>query len=141
MTRPFKFLEDVSNESILFAITDEHPQTMAVIVSCMQPEQAAYVIEGLAPERQLTVIRRMAMMRQVEQVVLEIIGKDFYEQVSRQDYVNVGGIDTVAEALLYVDAGTTRNIMENLEQDDPELVEVVKEQMRIENNLRKFTRK
>jgi len=140
MIKPFDFLEDVSNESILFAITDEHPQTMAVIVSCMQPEQAAYIIEGLAPERQLAVIRRMAMMRQVEQVVLEIIEKEFYEQVSHQDYVNVGGIDTVAEVLLHVEQEAVGNIMGNLEQDDAELVEVVKHQMRIVKNVRGLNR-
>ena len=53
--KPFQFLESVSNESILFAITDEHPQTVAVILSCMQPVQAAYIIEALAPEEQLSV--------------------------------------------------------------------------------------
>ena len=137
---PFDLLKEISNESIFVALTNEHPQTVAVILACMQPKQAAYIIEGLAPERQLAVIRRMATMRQVERVVLEIIENELYKQVSNQDYVHTGGIDTVAEALLYVDIGTTRNIMENLAQDDPELVEVVKKQMHITKNLGKFNR-
>ena len=137
MSSPFRFLESVSNESIFVAITDEHPQTIAVILSCMQPSQVAYIIEALPPERQLAVIRRMAMMRQVEQAVLAIVEKEFYEQVSNQDYVNIGDIDAVAEALFYVEPETASNIMENIGQDDPDLVELVKNQMRVRRERRR----
>ena len=140
MTKPFKFLESVSNESILCAITNEHPQTVAVILSCMQPVQAAYIIEALAPEEQLSVIRRMALMRQIERRVLEILEKELYEQVSNQDYVNLGGVDTVAEALILVEPETTSNIMENFSDEYPEFVEVLKNQMRLAKNLYKLNR-
>jgi len=126
MTKPFQFLGLVSNESILVVLTNEHPQTVAVILACMKPSQAAYIIEALHPERQLAVIRRMATMRQVERVVLEIIEKEFYKQVSNQDYVNIGGIDTVVDTLLHVEPETTSNIMKNLVEDDPDFVELVK---------------
>ena len=66
---PFKFLAKASKESILCAITDEHPQTIAIIVACLQPAQAACIIDGLPPERQLAVIRRMAYIRQIDPVV------------------------------------------------------------------------
>jgi len=140
MTKPFQCLDTVSNESILVAMTNEHPQTMAVIISHLQPEQAAYIIESLPPERQLAVIRRMAMMQQVERVVIEIVERELYRQVSNQDYVNVGGIDAVVETLLQVEQETVSNILENLSQDDPEFVEIIKDQMRIAKGLRAFNR-
>ena len=75
-------------------------------------------------------------MRQVEQLVLEIVEKEFEQCVSNQDYVNVGGVDTVAEVLRYVKYGMVDNIMGNLEQDDPELVVAIKTKMRIVKNMR-----
>jgi len=133
-------LESASNESIFVAIVNEHPQTMAVILSCMQPKQAAYIIGALAPERQLAVTMRIATMRQVDHAVLVIIAKEFEQCVSNQNYVNVGGVDTVAETLCHVEQGTVSSIMENLEQDDPELVAAIKMQMRTAKNIRELNK-
>jgi len=102
----------------------------------MQPKQAACIIEALHPERQLAVIKRIATMRQVERVVLEIVEKEFYKQVSSQDYVNIGGIDTVVDTLLHVEPETTSNIMENLAEDDSDFVAVVKNQTCLAKGLR-----
>ena len=137
MSSPFKFLESVSNTSVLFAINNEHPQTIAFILSCVQPRLAAYIIETLPPYRQIDIIRRMATMQLVEQAVLTIVEKEFYHQVSHQAYVITGGIDTVVEVLFYVETETTSNIMENLAQDAPDFVELVKNQMRIAKSFTK----
>ena len=52
------------------AIVNEHPQTIAVITTCLPPARAAHIIEGLPPERQLSVIRRIASLRQIELAML-----------------------------------------------------------------------
>jgi len=129
MTTPFEFLKEIDNENILFAVMDEHPQTLAVILSCMQPSQAAWIIESLPPERQLAVIRRIVTLKRVEWAVLTLLEEELMKKVSNKKYVKLGGIDNVAEALTLVEPGTCKNIMENLGQDDPELVEDIEHSM------------
>ena len=137
-TTPFKFLAKVSNESILFAITNEHPQTIAVIAACLSPAQAAYVIDGLPPERQLAVIRRMAFIRQIELEVIKIVEEELKMQIADTKFVKIGGVDKVAEALAVIDHGTGKNILENLAQDDPDLVDEIQVAMRVNKAVQKI---
>jgi len=137
MSTPFEFLKEIDNESILFAVTDEHPQTIAVILSCMQPSQAAWIIESLPPERQLAVIRRIVTLNRVEWAVLILLEEELMKKVSNKKYVKLGGIDNVAEALTLVEPGTFKNIMENLGQDDPELVEDIEQSMHVVQTIQK----
>ena len=138
---PFKFLAKVNNESLLCAITAEHPQTIAVIVSCLQPTQAASIICGLPPERQLAVLTRIASIRQIDLAFIKIVEEELKMQVANQKFINIGGIDTVAEVLAVIDQGTSKCIMENLAIDDPELVEEIKQSMRVVDTIQKLEQK
>ena len=137
-TTPFKFLAKVSNESILYAIQNEHPQTMAVIMSFLSPAQAAYIIDSLPPERQLAVIKRMAYIGQIELAVIKIIEEEIKMQLADKKYVKTGGIDNIAEVLTVIDQGTSNNILENLTMDDIELVKTIKQSMRVVKTIQKF---
>jgi len=140
MKAPFQFLKYLDNECILFAIMDEHPQTIAVIVSCLQPAKAAYILERLVPERQLAVISRVASMRQIEVAVIELVEKELMAQISDRKYIRLGGIDNVADALTDIDPGTSQNILENLEQDDPDFVKELKQAMDVIRIIRQRER-
>jgi len=137
MTVPFEFLSDVNVETILMNIADEHPQTIALVLSCVRPAQAAHILEGLPPERQLSVIRRIATLWQVAVEIVQILEEELRAQISDVKYMRVGGIDAVAEMLLGVDPGTSKNILENLNQDDPELVEDIRISTKVVKTLRK----
>jgi len=137
MTTPFEFLKEIDNENILFAVMDEHPQTIAVILSCMQPSQAAWIIEFLPPEQQLAVIKRIVTLKRVELAVLILLEEELKKQVSNKKYIKLGGIDNVAEALTLVEPGTCKDIMENLGQDDPELVADIKQSMRVVQTIQR----
>ena len=58
------FCKSVDSQNLLTFIIDEHPQTIALILSHLQPSQAADIISGLPSDRQLAVIRRIATMGQ-----------------------------------------------------------------------------
>ena len=138
---PFKFLAKVSNESILNAITAEHPQTIAVIVSCLQPTQAASIIAGLPPERQIAVLMRVASMRQIELAFIKIVEEELKMQIANQKFINIGGIDTVAKVLTVIDQETGKYIMGNLAQDDQELADEIGQSMRVVSTIQKLERK
>ena len=138
---PFKFLAKVNNESLLCAITDEHPQTIAVIVSCLQPTQAASIIAGLPPERQLAVLTRIASIRQIDLAFIKIVEEELKMQIANKKFINIGGKDTVAEVLTAIDQGTSKCIMENLTQFDSDLADEISQSMRVIDTIQKLEQK
>ena len=61
-TKPFNFLRNAETESLLTFITDEHPQTIALIMSHLKPDQSAQILAGLSAKKQIEVIKRIANM-------------------------------------------------------------------------------
>jgi len=122
MSTPFQFLKEIDNDSIVTALVDEHPQTIAVVVSCMQPSQAACVIESIPPERQLQVIMRIAFMRQIEQTVITLLEVELKNKISNKERIKLGGIGKVIETLSAVEPTTRGHIIRNLSLDDPDIV-------------------
>ena len=122
-TTLFKFLEKIDIERIMFAICPEHPQTIAVILSCMPPKRAAQIISGLPPERQVGVLRRMVMSKKVELAVIKIVEEELKIKLSNQKFIDLCNIDTVAKVLNDIDQECRHDILENTGLDDPDLVQ------------------
>ena len=138
---PFGFLQKIEPDNLLTFITDEHPQTIALIVTHLNPIQGAGVINGLPPERQLAVIRRIATMQQTNPEIIKEVEKGLENRMSslmNQKLERAGGVDSVAEIMNVIDRGTGRTIMENLAQDDPELVEDIRRLMFVFEDINKL---
>ncbi|MCL2719520.1 MAG: flagellar motor switch protein FliG, partial [Lachnospiraceae bacterium] len=60
--KPFEFVRKTDASQLLNFIQDEHPQTIALILSYLSPAQSALIISALPPDRQSDVARRIAMM-------------------------------------------------------------------------------
>jgi len=138
---PFGFLQKIEPDNLLTFITDEHPQTIALIVTHLNPIQGAGVINGLPPERQLAVIRRIATMQQTNPEIIKEVEKGLEGRMSslmNQKLERAGGVDSVAEIMNVIDRGTGRTIMENLAQDDPELVEDIRRLMFVFEDINKL---
>ena len=50
--KPFEFIRKTEASQLLNFIQDEHPQTIALILSYLNPAQAALIISALPPDRQ-----------------------------------------------------------------------------------------
>jgi flagellar motor switch protein FliG len=138
---PFGFLQKVDSENLLTFIVDEHPQTIALIVAHLSPSQGAYIVNSLRPERQLEVIRRIATMQQTSPEIIKEVEKGLENRmasVMSQKLESLGGVESVADILNVIDRQTGRNIMENLGQDDPELVEDIRRLMFIFEDILKL---
>ena len=57
---PFRFLHDLSSDTLLDLIADEQPQVIALILFYLPPRQSAAVLAELPPEVQLSVFCRIA---------------------------------------------------------------------------------
>ncbi len=130
--RPFEFIRKTEASQILNFIQDEHPQTIALILSYLSPQQAAGIISALTPDKQTDVAKRIALMDRTSPDVIKEVENILEQKLSSlvsQDYTIVGGVDSVVEVLNTVDRGTEKHIMENLEIEEPELADEIRKKM------------
>ncbi|MCC9608461.1 flagellar motor switch protein FliG [Blastopirellula sp. JC732] len=141
---PFGFLRKVDSQNLLTFIVDEHPQTIALILSHLPASYGAEIISGLPADRQLSVIRRIANMGQTNPEVIEEVEKGLESRmasVMSQSFENAGGVPTVAEILNVTDRATERALLEHLAQEDPDLVEEIRRLMFVFDDIQKLSDK
>lgn len=130
--RPFEFIRKTDPSQLLNFIQDEHPQTIALILSYLPASQASMVVSSLPPEKQADVARRIAQMDRTSPDVIKQVEKVLERKLSalvNQDYTIVGGVDAIVEILNSVDRGTEKHIMETLEVEEPELADEIRKKM------------
>ena len=130
--RPFEFVRKTDASQLLNFIQDEHPQTIALILSYLPSAQASQIIASLPLDKQADVAKRIAQMDRTSPDVIKEVEKILERKLVslvNQDYTIVGGVDAIVEILNFVDRGTEKHIMENLEIEEPELAEEIKRKM------------
>ena len=141
---PFGFLQNVDSQNLLTFIIDEHPQTIALVLSHLPPSYGAQIISGLPSDRQLAVIRRIATMGQTNPEIIQEVERGLESRMSSvmsQQFEKAGGVPTVAEILNVTDRATERSLLENLAQEDPDLVEEIRRLMFVFEDINKFSSK
>ena len=130
--RPFEFVRKTDPSQLLNFIQDEHPQTIAMILSYLAPGQSALVLGALPPEKQADVAKRIAMMDRTSPDVIKEVERVLERKLAslvNQDYTIVGGVDSIVSILGNVDRGTEKHIMESLEIEEPELADEIRKKM------------
>ena len=130
--RPFEFIRKTEPSQVLNFIQDEHPQTIAMILSYLSAGQASLIIGALPPEKQADVAKRIALMDRTSPEVIKEVERVLERKLSsliNQDYTIAGGVDAVVNILNTVDRGTEKRIMESLEIEEPELAEEIRKKM------------
>lgn len=130
--RPFSIARKADSYQLLNVITNEHPQTIALILCYLQPDKAGQIISSLPEELQTDVAFRIANMSATSPMVVKEIEKVLDEKLStvvKSDLKSIGGVQTIVDILNQVDRTTERNITEGLEKEDSELAEKIKESM------------
>ena len=130
--RPFEFVRKTDPSQLLNFIQDEHPQTIAMILSYLPASQAAMVLGALPPEKQADVAKRIAMMDRTSPDVIKEVERVLERRLSslvNQDYTIVGGVDAIVNILNTVDRSTEKHIMESLEIEEPELADEIRKKM------------
>lgn len=141
---PFAFLRNVDSQNILTYVADEHPQTIALVLSHLPAQAGAAVLSGLPTDRQMAVVHRIANMGQTSPDIIKEVELGLEKRMSSvmtQSFENAGGVGAVAEMLNVSDRATERAILENLAQDDPELVDEIRRLMFVFEDIAKFNDK
>ena len=130
--RPFEFIRKTDPSQLLNFIQDEHPQTIALILSYLSAGQASQVVSALPPEKQADVAKRIATMDRTSPDVIKEVENVLEHKLAslvNQDYTIIGGVDAIVEILNAVDRGTERHILETLEIEEPELADEIRRKM------------
>ncbi len=129
---PFAFASKAESRNLITFLQDEHPQTIALILSHLASAQAAEVLQGLPRERQVDVVKRMAVMETTDPEVVREVESSLEKRMSSvltQRFEKTGGIETVAQVLNLADRATERAILEAIEKEDAGLVEEIRSRM------------
>ena len=130
--RPFEFVRKADAAQLINFIQDEHPQTIALILSYLGSQQAALLLGGLPPDKQADVAKRIAQMDRTSPDVIKDVERVLERKLSsvvNQDYTIIGGVDAIVAILNTVDRATEKHIMETLEIDEPELADEIRRKM------------
>ncbi|MGP4059824.1 flagellar motor switch protein FliG [Halobacillus sp. H74] len=130
--KPFDFARKADPNQILNFIQNEHPQTIALVLSYLEAEQSGQILSELPQELQADIARRIATMDSTSPEVISQVEQILEKKLSTtvtQDYTETGGIQAVVEVLNGVDRSTERTILDSLEIQDPELAEEIKKRM------------
>lgn len=130
--RPFALARKADSIQLLNIISNEHPQTIALILCHVNVEKAAQILSELPQEVQEEVAYRIAVMNTTSPTVIKEVEKTLNMKLSsivRNEVTSIGGLQSIVDILNQVDRSTEKNIMEALERQDPEIAEKVKESM------------
>lgn len=130
--KPFDFIRKADSTQVLNFIQNEHPQTIALILSYLDPRYSAQILSNLPLDKQTSVIARIANMGSTSPEYIKETERVLEKKLSTMsfgDQTTTGGIDSLVSILNSVDRGTERHLLESLEESDAELVEEIRKRM------------
>ena len=130
---PFQFLRRTDVRQLISFLQDEHPQTIALVLSHLSSEQAALVLANLPSSLQADVAHRIAAMDRTSPTIVRQVEGILHRRMSSilqpTEMSSVGGLDPLVDIITRSDRTTERFILEGLEKIDPTLAEAIRAQM------------
>ena len=130
--QPFSFLQKTEKENLVTFLQEEHPQTIALVLSHVPATMATDILSALPTERQIEVVSRIANMDQTSPDVIKEVERGLEKRLAglvSERFERVGGVSAVAEILNMSGRAVEKAILEGLEQDNPQLVEEIRRLM------------
>jgi flagellar motor switch protein FliG len=134
----FDALQKADPQQLAKFIHNEHPQTIALVLSHLNPSQAANLLFSLPPDMRADVALRMANLDQISPEIISkiavIIGQKLKAlgEFSREAY---GGVRAVAEMFNRLDSGTSKEILDSIDEIDSGLGATIRHLMFVFDDL------
>jgi flagellar motor switch protein FliG len=130
---PFEGLRRADARQLLTFLSDEHPQTIALVLAHLSPQQSAIVLSGFDQQLQASIAHRIALMERASPDVIRAVERELDRRMSTvlgpQEMSSVGGVAPLVAIINRADRSTERMILEGLETVSPDLAEQVRAQM------------
>jgi len=118
-------------------IKNEHPQTIALIISQLLPEEASEVMASLQDNLQLDVIDRLAKLENISPEMLRDVARVLEREIKTASTGarQMGGVKSISEILNNMDRQASSAILVRIEENDPEMAEEIRQNMFIFEDL------
>jgi len=134
----FDGLQKADPQQVAKFIQNEHPQTIALVLSHLNSSSGAGMLMALQPDTRADVSMRMANLEQISPDVVAKIAVKVDQKLktlgefSRESY---GGVRAVAEMFNRLDSKASREILEQVEEKDPTLGDAIRNLMFVFEDL------
>ena len=130
----FKKLGSFPKEILARVLSDEHPQTIALVLSHIDSSRSAKVLNELDEEMRLDIITRIATLKSPSNelnlsiaVKLEAKAKRAFQEDSPEEAQE--RLRTVADMLNQVDKDTEKSVLGKISENDEQMAEVIRDLM------------
>ena len=132
-----ELLDDLDSKILTDLTRNEHPQTIALILSHLSPEKTGNVLSNLPEELRAEVILRISKLEPVPPEVVSEVAQMLEVGVQAMGDVGnkLGGIKSVADILNQMDRAAESSVMTKIEETDPKLAEEIRQLMFIFEDL------
>ncbi|MFT5726641.1 MAG: flagellar motor switch protein FliG [Desulforhopalus sp.] len=137
-TRSLETISLMAPAMVAGLLEQEHPQTVALVLSTQHIEHAAEILSHLPEDTMSDVAYRISKIEKVSPVVLNRIEDALHREiglVSGGTQKKIGGLDTVVGILNNMKNNLDGDILEAMEQEDPEMAEEIRKKMFTFENL------
>ena len=127
-----KAIQDIEANQLFQLIKDEHPQTIAVILVNLQPDVSSDILSRMPDELKSDVAFRIANLDKVLSGMVDEMDSVFEEILKNKDRSTTqeaGGVGRLAEILNQIDSGSAEQIIDDIEENDPDLADQIKQMM------------
>jgi len=134
-------LEMVDTRSLATFLLNEHPQTIALIVSQLEPDKKADVVKRLPENIQSEVVMRIAKIDYIYPELLEEVDAVLKQELSSVgvlDQQSFGGVAPIADMFNVMDKTTETAILTRIEEKDPSLAEEIRKLMFVFEDIAKI---
>ena len=131
-TKVFEFIRKADYKNIIAIIQNEHPQTIALILSYTSADQAASVIGELPKDVRLEVVERIATMDRTSPEIVKIVEQNLEKKFSSLmslDFTEIGGVNYIADIMNNMDRANEKYIFDELTRKDAALCEEIRKRM------------
>lgn len=131
-TKAFAFVRKADYKNLLAIVQNEHPQTIALILSYARSDQASAILSELSKETRVEVVERIAKMDSASPDVVRSIEATLerkFANLVTTESMEIGGVNYIADVLNSVDRGTEKQIFDELALRDPKLADDIRAKM------------
>lgn len=134
-------LELIDPRSLANFIRSEHPQTIALILAHLDPKKCGETLKLLPEALHTEIMLRVANLDSVAPEIIDEIDDVLRSEIQAMGTIStqkIGGVEPLAEMLNQIDKATEEQILDNLEERDPDLAEQIRQLMFVFDDLVKI---
>ena len=131
-SKAFAFVRKADYKNLLAIVQNEHPQTIALILSYARSDQASAILSELPKDIRIEVVERIAKMDSASPEFVKSIEATLerkFANLVTTESMEIGGVNYIADVMNSVDRATEKYIFDELVMRDPKLAEEIRQKM------------